>query len=272
MAHDFKEKTTEWHKEYGEIPVIKTAKYQESKEKAIELIDAKKFGLQDGDFWILMNATKAKKMMYTGLIISHNGCLKINGTLAEKDKFKPECMSLDKDGYNNSLVYTYCSPDQGIFEVGEVSSANCKNPYPYAMALKRCMDRVILKLSKVSMHGIVSESESDEFRGLNDVAADETNKTSQNGAQAKAGASGQLPNSGKIVLNARKKAEVKISEILQNYIDKIISVGGPDYTNTVIKGIEKNREENDILKWLQEEFDKAEKGGANDTETDSAVG
>lgn len=73
----FNEKTTEMN-----LPVVNTAKYNESKAKAIEMIDSKKYGLTDGDFWILMNQTKAKdKMLYTGLIISHNGCLKVNDTL-----------------------------------------------------------------------------------------------------------------------------------------------------------------------------------------------
>ena len=101
--------------------------------------------------------------MYSGLIISHDGCLKINDVLEEKLKFKPECMSLDKEGYNNSLVYSYICPEQGLYEVGEVSKDNCKNDYPYAMALKRCFDRVVLKNSRIAYSGIYSDSESDEF-------------------------------------------------------------------------------------------------------------
>ena len=101
--------------------------------------------------------------MYSGLIISHDGCLKINDVLEEKLKFKPECMSLDKEGYNNSLVYSYICPEQGLYEVGEVSKDNCKNDYPYAMALKRCFDRVVLKNNRIAYSGIYSDSESDEF-------------------------------------------------------------------------------------------------------------
>ena len=71
---------------------------------------------------------------------------------------------MDKDGYNGSLVYTYMNPSQGIYEVGEVSKSNCTNSYPYAMALKRCMDRVILKSSKLAYAGIYSDSEAEEFR------------------------------------------------------------------------------------------------------------
>ena len=109
-----------------------------------------------------MNETKTGKMAYTGLIISHNGCLKINDAL--ESKFDPTCVSVDKDGFGGSLVYTYCNYEQGIYEVGEVSKGNCKNEYPYAMAFKRLFDRVVLKLSKLAYAGIYSDSEADEFK------------------------------------------------------------------------------------------------------------
>lgn len=149
------------------VPVeFHTPKYKEAKNKAIELLNSKEYKdiLLPSDFWILTNTYANKtKAMYSGLIISHDGCLKINDVLEESLKFKPECMSIDKDGYNHSLVFTYVCKEQGIYEVGEVSSNNCKNDYPYAMALKRCMDRVILKNSKIAYAGIYSDSEADEF-------------------------------------------------------------------------------------------------------------
>lgn len=149
------------------IPVeFHTPKYNEAKNKATELLNSEKYKgvLEPSDFWILVNTYANKtKAMYSGLIISHDGCLKINDVLEEKLKFKPECMSLDKEGYNNSLVYSYICPEQGIYEVGEVSKDNCKNDYPYAMALKRCFDRVVFKNSRIAYSGIYSDSESDEF-------------------------------------------------------------------------------------------------------------
>lgn len=143
-----------------------TPKYKEARNKAIELLKSDKYKgiLETSDFWILVNTYANKtKAMYSGLIISHDGCLKINDVLDKELKFKPECMTLDKEGYNGSLVFTYNCPEQGIYEVGEVSKDNCKNDYPYAMALKRCMDRVILKNSKIAYSGIYSDSEADEF-------------------------------------------------------------------------------------------------------------
>lgn len=162
MVHNFGEKQSEYHAKFGkEIPVWQSPKYVVAKQKAIEIIESGKYGVDDSDFWILMNATKTGKMMYTGLIISHNGCLKINDCL--ESKFNPDCVRFDKDGYGGSLVFFYSNAEQGIYEVGEVSKDNCQNDYPYAMAYKRLFDRVVLKLSKLAYSGIYSDSESDEF-------------------------------------------------------------------------------------------------------------
>ena len=83
---------------------------------------------------------------------------------ALKKKFKPSSVSITETGYKGSLVYTYINDSQGIYEVGEVNSENCKNAYPYAMALKRCIDRVILKSSRLAYSGIYSDSEAEEFK------------------------------------------------------------------------------------------------------------
>ena len=146
------------------LPVEKTKKYEQSKKKALEIID-KYDSISEGDFWILKNYNKYKKMMsYSGLIMSHNGCLKLNDELDDKDKFKPSCVREDKDGYGNSLVFHYCNDDQGIYEVGEFSKANSSQTYPYAMAYKRLFDRVVLKNSRLAYDGIYSEVEADEFK------------------------------------------------------------------------------------------------------------
>ena len=166
-AYNFGEKKTEYNAKLNkEVEVWQSPKYLEAKKKAIETLESPQYKdvLSEGDFWILMNATKSGKMAYTGLIISHNGCLKINDVLPADKRFKPSCVQLDKDGYYGSLVYSYSNDDQGIYEVGEVSAKNCTNAYPYAMALKRCMDRVILKSSKLAYSGIYSDSEAEEFK------------------------------------------------------------------------------------------------------------
>lgn len=150
------------------LEVWQSPKYIQSKKKAIELIEEKKYNLSESDFWILMNKAKnGKKIAYTGLIISHNGCLKINDALDEKDKFKPSSVKMEKDD-NNLKVMSYINEEQGIYEFGEISDKNCKNSYPYAMLLKRLQDRVILKNSKIAFDGIYSECESEELNDGND--------------------------------------------------------------------------------------------------------
>lgn len=161
----FNENLREYSAKQGkEIEVFQSPKYVEARKKAKEIIDSGKYDLSESDFWILMNETKSGKMMYSGLIISHNGCLKINDRLEDKLKFNPECVQIDKEGFGNSLVYTYVNKEQGLYEVGEVSKENCKNSYPYAMALKRCFDRVVLKNCRLAYAGVYSDAEADEFQ------------------------------------------------------------------------------------------------------------
>lgn len=175
MEYNFGEK----EKEYingKDCPVWQTPKYLEAKKKVIETLESEKYKgvLSTSDFWILVNTYANKtKAMYSGLIISHNGCLKINDTL--ENKVDPSKFSIDKEGYNDSLVYTYC--DDEVYEVGEVSKNNCKNDYPYAMAYKRCFDRVVLKKCKLAYAGIYSDSEAEEFKEKPDDTKQEEKDT-----------------------------------------------------------------------------------------------
>ena len=175
-VYNFGEKELEYSaKDNKELPVWKSPKYETAKKAVIKMLESEQYKdvLEESDFWILMNRTKTGKMAYTGLIISHNGCLKINDTLPDELKFNPDCVRYyysdsDSKTYNDSLIFEYDSSKLGddkqrIFEIGEVSSKNCTNDYPYAMALKRCMDRVILKNSKLAYSGVYSDSEAEEF-------------------------------------------------------------------------------------------------------------
>lgn len=214
----FNEKEKEYSRKQGaEIPVYQSPKYQEAKGKAIELINSKKYDLHEGDFWILMNETKSGKMQYTGLIISHNGCLKINDKL--ENKFNTDCVTLDKEGYNNSLVYTY--KDEDVYEIGEVSSKNCQNDYPYAMAFKRCFDRVVLKKSKLAYAGVYSDSEADEFSGKDIEQEDE--KITQTQADAL-----------KMSIKNNKLADDFVQNVLQqNGFEKVEDITRNKYADVV---------------------------------------
>ena len=193
-VYNFGEKATEFSAKDGkELPVWKSPKYETAKKAVIKMLESEEYKdvLDESDFWILMNRTKSGKMAYTGLIITHNGCLKINDVLPEELKFNRCCISCrnsndaDYGGktYNDSLIFVYDSSRLGrvddkqkIFEIGEVSSKNCTNDYPYAMALKRCMDRVILKNSKLAYSGVYSDSEAEEFTNNSDSSENETPK------------------------------------------------------------------------------------------------
>ena len=144
------------------IPVTITPKYLSTKEKVIAIMD--KYELSEGDFWILKNYDKEKtKCFYSGLIISHEALVKINDTLNEKfnEKFCSDPIRCDWCGVE-TLRMDYRDPRDGMYEVGEISTRNCKNDYPYAMLLKRVFDRVVKRKAKLSM--VYSDSEADEFR------------------------------------------------------------------------------------------------------------
>lgn len=213
----FNEKTTEYsNKQNKEISVFQSPKYIEARNKAIELINSNKYDLCEGDFWILMNETKTGKMMYSGLIISHNGCLKINDKL--ENKFKTNCVTLDKEGYKNSLIYTYI--DEDVYEIGEVNQSNCKNEYPYAMAFKRCFDRVVLKKSKLAYAGVYSDSEADEFSGKDIEISSKITKTMEQALRD-------------IIINHKIENETVINLLKKFKYEKLADIDTENYMDIV---------------------------------------
>lgn len=163
MKYTFGAKKNEKHPETKKsVEVWENPKYLEGYKKAVELIESKKYNLTEADFWIL-KTFGSNYCQYAGLIISHNGCLKVNDTLEKGLKFVPSCVSWVRNN-TGDLVLQYLNDEQGLLEFGEASIKNCKNSYPFAMVLKRLQDRVILKNSKIAFSGIMSEVESDEFK------------------------------------------------------------------------------------------------------------
>lgn len=161
--HYFGEQSQEFFQGQN-LQVWQSPKFIESRNKACELIDSGKYGLKDGDFWILKNKTKNGKIGYTGLIVSHTGCLKINEVLRQTDSaYDPTCISEVKvSQYTGGIYMTYC--DDEVFEIAEATKETVKNAYPLAILLKRLIDRVILKKSKIAFDGIFSEEESENYR------------------------------------------------------------------------------------------------------------
>lgn len=161
--------------------VIQTDKYKSSKEKAIEIINAN-YGLTTADFWILKTLSRNKQyVLYNGLIISHNGCLKINDKLG-RNGFNPAYLSEPIEYEYNGIkglrqTYKEINEDTKLYEVGEISIENLKNTYPFAMLFKRVFDRVVLKKSKLAYYGVYSEEEADEFKvAQNDVVLNDKQK------------------------------------------------------------------------------------------------
>jgi hypothetical protein len=82
-----------------------------------------------------------------------------------------------------------------IWSIGEASPKNCKNAYPWAMAEKRAIDRVILKL--VGIHGLVYSDEEIDTGAVGEFAHPEPKSTSRDVFAAvideirKAGAAGK---------------------------------------------------------------------------------
>lgn len=218
----FDEKEEEYSTKKGEyIPVCQSTKYEKAREKAIELIEKKEYGLTEADFWILMNETKTGEMQYTGLIISHTGCLKINDKLEENKKFNPESVIIDKEGYEGTLVYSYINKEQKLYEVGEVSKVNCKNSYPYAMALKRCFDRVVLKNSRLAYESIYSDSEGADMakEAIEETVAEEKISEKKVNALKQAIKNNKISNSVvKLILANYDYAEIEDIEI-KNYMN-----------------------------------------------------
>lgn len=165
MKYNFGENETEYSpKAKGQVKVYLSPKYQEGKRKAVELIESGLYDISEADFWILKNFNKMGTLCtYSGLIISHNGCLKINDKLAKEKQYRPSCVQIVENVADTKCL-SYICDEQGIYEFGEVSQDNCMNSYPYAMVLKRLLDRVILKNSKIAFYGIMSEVESEEFK------------------------------------------------------------------------------------------------------------
>ena len=70
-----------------------------------------------------------------------------------------------------------------IYETCVVDSISSN--FPYAMAFKRCFDRVVLKKSKLAYSGIYSEVEADEFKQKEQEESTTSEKEKQKGVWEK---------------------------------------------------------------------------------------
>ena len=143
-------------------------KYEEADAAVRKLIAESKSGLAMSDFYELTRNDNGCPVK-DSIIITHAGCQKLALELPENNRVKPECFRVTANGFGGSLVYEYV--DETTYQVGEVSNMNCTHPYPYAMAFKRCYDRVVLEKSAASTHGIHSREESEDFKAATPMVA-----------------------------------------------------------------------------------------------------
>ena len=82
------------------------------------------------------------------------GCDSPSQTQQAKEKSKQTRLKKfggwNSDKQREAIAKTFKERKDEIYEIGEVSQANCRNAYPLAMAYKRCFDRVVLKKSKLA--------------------------------------------------------------------------------------------------------------------------
>ena len=94
-------------------------------------------------------------------IITRTGIDKIQGIV----KIKIQFSEIEyQPGISAAVKATATLGDNYVESYGEANNKNNKNPYPLAMAEKRAMSRVILKLTGFYELGVFGEDESDTFK------------------------------------------------------------------------------------------------------------
>lgn len=117
----------------------------------IEVI-REKYGLDASDFWELPQ----KK----GTWVAKHSALEVAAAKAGIRFDMPQILEANGAEGVAAVCVRGEMGDRFIWSIGEASPKNCRNAYPWAMAEKRAIDRVILKL--IGIHGLVySEEEAD---------------------------------------------------------------------------------------------------------------
>ena len=114
---------------------------------------AKKYNLTESDYW---KESRSKKW-----IITHDAVeriAKIENIIINP----PQIVNSEKDMVR--LIVVAKKGDVVMWADGEADTKNCKNLYLFAMASKRAIDRVVLKLISAYEYGVYSDVEADEFK------------------------------------------------------------------------------------------------------------
>ena len=114
---------------------------------------SKKYNLTKDDYW---QEPRSKKWITT-----HDTCEKI-ASIENIIIQPPQIINSEKDLVR--MIVVAKKGDKVMWADGEADSTNCKINYKFAMASKRAIDRVILKLIDAYQYGIYSEVEADDFK------------------------------------------------------------------------------------------------------------
>jgi len=139
----------------------------------------KEYDLQKDDFWKLPQGNNVWLAKHAALEV----------VAAKAGIVFEEPQIIEANGANG-VAALYVRGHMGkrsIWSIGEASPKNCKNAYPWAIAEKRAIDRVILKL--IGLHGFVySEEESDDFKPVESTPPPKSSmalkKSDENGEDA----------------------------------------------------------------------------------------
>ena len=113
---------------------------------------AKEHGLVQDDFW------KAKQGF---VVITRTGIEKVQRSLGIEVRYEvvPEFSDVSSGLYVVKAIG--CNKDKQVESFGEASPKNCRNAYPVAMAEKRALSRVVLKMADMYELGVFGEDEDD---------------------------------------------------------------------------------------------------------------
>lgn len=133
----------------------------------------KEYGLSKDDFWELPQKR--------GQWCVKHAALEVVAAKA-KVQFGPPQV-LEANGANGvaAICVSGSLGERSVWSIGEASPKNNKNAYPFAMAEKRAIDRVVLKL--VGLHGLVySEEEADDFKAAPTAPAESSDSRQRRAA------------------------------------------------------------------------------------------
>lgn len=111
---------------------------------------AKEYGLDKDDFF---------KAPQGFVIITRTGIEKVQRTLGIEVTYHVIAELSDPSSGMYVIKAVGCNKDKQVESFGEASPKNCRNSYPVAMAEKRALSRVVLKMADMYELGVYGEDE-----------------------------------------------------------------------------------------------------------------